>query len=337
MDGFAREGFADVWTPVAMAREVGKRPLGVTLASVRIALFRDASGRVSALHDQCPHRGVKLSLGTVGKDGCLECPFHGWRFAGDGSCTHIPLNALSEEKRRRFGATTFPVRERGGLIWLYTRPGAEAPDEPAVPEVLERPGVHVSLYAETWKAHWTRPMENMLDAPHLPFVHRRTIGRALRASITPESKMELEVHPTPTGFRTTWKMNDGRDSQGDLHWLRPNAMNLIIPIPKRLLSLFMWCIPVDEGHTRMLLVTARDFATFPPVSTVLDRFNRRVLHEDRATVESSAPSEVPPVSEEKSVGTDRATLAFRRWYLERKKQVERAPEDGPRELSPLAG
>jgi phenylpropionate dioxygenase-like ring-hydroxylating dioxygenase large terminal subunit len=37
---------------------------------------------VGALLDRCPHRGVALSLGTI-TDGCLACPFHGWRFGAD--------------------------------------------------------------------------------------------------------------------------------------------------------------------------------------------------------------------------------------------------------------
>lgn len=332
LEGFAHEGFADVWTPVAMAREVGSKPLGISLASERLVLFRDAQGRVSALHDQCPHRGVKLSLGKVSADGCLECPFHGWRFAADGACAHIPFNAMPEEKRRRFSATAFPVRERGGLIWVYTRPGAEAPDEPNVPEVLEQPGVHVWLYAETWNAHWTRAMENMLDSPHLPFVHRGTIGGALRRRMKPDSTLEVEVHPTPGGFRTTTSM-DGQPPAGFLEWMRPNGMALHIPIPRRLMRLHMWCVPVDATHTRMMLASARDFVRMQPLAGLVDRYNTRILREDQAVVESSHPAEAPHVSEERSVATDRATLTFRRWYLERKKGVA---QETPATVTPLA-
>jgi phenylpropionate dioxygenase-like ring-hydroxylating dioxygenase large terminal subunit len=58
----------------------------------------------------------------------------------------------------------------------------------------------------------------------------------------------------------------------------------------------------------------------------VDLFNKRILREDQAVVESSDPVEAPPVSEERSVATDRTTLAFRRWYLEHKKR-------GPREAT----
>lgn len=335
LDGFADEGFADVWTPVAMSKEVGKAPHGLTLAGERLVLFRDHEGRVSALHDQCPHRGVKLSLGKVSKDGCLECPFHGWRFASGGACTHIPLNPMPEEKRQRYAATAFPVRERGGLIWVYTRPGAEAPEEPTVPSVMEQPGVHVWHYAETWNAHWTRAMENMLDSPHLPFVHRRTIGGGLAKRMKPDSRMEIEVHPTPTGFRTTSRLDEA-PAEGSLDWLRPNGMSLNIPIPQRLMRLFMWCVPVDEDHTRMMLVSTRDFLKLQPLAALIDHFNKRILKEDQAVVESSHPVEAPPVTEEHSVATDRATLAFRRWYLERKKRGGAQEPAALTEAPPLA-
>ncbi len=324
LDGFIDEGFADIWTPVALSREVGKQPLGLTLASERVVLFRGQDGKVGALRDRCPHRGVKLSLGKVEKDGCLSCPFHGWRFATDGTNTHVPLNALPEEKRRFLGATAFPVRERGGLIWLYTRPGTEAPEEPEVPSTLEDKDFHVWLYVETWRTHWTRAMENMLDSPHLPFIHRRTIGGQLRRKMTPDSKMDVQVEHTPTGFRTTWTM-DGGDSEAYLDWTKPNSMTLgIPPMGKRIMRMYVWSVPGDAGHTRLFVAGTRNFLHYNPLGWVFDQFNRVIIKEDRAVVESSDPAEVPPPSEEKSVATDRATLAFRKWYLER---VRKQPRD----------
>jgi phenylpropionate dioxygenase-like ring-hydroxylating dioxygenase large terminal subunit len=71
-------GFANVWTPLTLARRVKKKPLAITLAGEKLVLFRDGKGQLGALLDQCPHRGVALSLGKVRDDGCLECPFHGW-------------------------------------------------------------------------------------------------------------------------------------------------------------------------------------------------------------------------------------------------------------------
>jgi phenylpropionate dioxygenase-like ring-hydroxylating dioxygenase large terminal subunit len=339
LDGFAEEGLADIWTPVALSSEVGTKPVPLRLASERLVLFRGADGRVGALLDRCPHRGVALSLGKVGRDGCLECPFHGWRFKTDGACAEVPLNPLPAEKRRHLGATAFPVRERGGLVWLYTRPGAEPPEEPCVPAALEDPRFTVQWHVEEWRTHWTRAMENMLDAPHLPFVHRRTIGRGMRARLRPDSRMEVESLPTPTGMRVVWRMDgvESADTSGALEWTRPNGMVLpISSVPGRTLRMHLWCVPRDGHTTRMFFASARDFGRHNPLMLLFERFNRVITLEDRRLVETSDPVEVPPASEERSVATDRATLAFRRWYLERRRAARAAVPAGeplPRDVS----
>ena len=316
MNGFAAEGIEGMWTPVALAKELRDRPLSVKLAGEPLVLFRDRKGGIGALRDQCPHRGVALSLGKVTDDGRLQCPFHGWQFEVDGACAKVPLNELPPGKRKLFGAAPFPARERAGLLWVYAREGADAPEEPYVPPALEDGKHRVGFVSVLWKCHWTRAMENMLDSPHLPFVHRKTIGRALRAKMTDDSVMEIAVQPTATGFHVTASL-DGAEPQGFLRFNRPNGMMLHIPIPKRSMSMNVWCIPVDHEHTRMIIAGARDFARFGPLGRLFDRVNRLIADEDRAVVESSRPSVIPPPSEEKSVGSDRATLAFRRWWYER--------------------
>ncbi|HEX5746785.1 MAG TPA: aromatic ring-hydroxylating dioxygenase subunit alpha [Archangium sp.] len=326
-DGFAGEGLADTWTPVALSREVGKRPFPVQVAGQRLVLFRNAEGKAAALMDRCPHRGVALSLGKV-RDGCLECPFHGWRFAADGACAHVPLNPMPPEKLKNFNATSFPVRERAGMVWLYTRPGSEAPEEPVVPEALEDRRMSHWHYVTVFRAHWSRVMENMLDSPHLPFVHRNTIGRILRKQMKEDSTMDVEVHPSPTGWYTQISI-DGVVSPGRLSWLRPNGMQLDIPIPGNTWRLHVWCVPHEERSTRLFLLSARSFMRYNPLGWLMDQFNIYIASEDKAVVQS-APDRVPPPSQEKSVATDRATLAFRRWYLQRVQSPQQPEGSLPR-------
>jgi phenylpropionate dioxygenase-like ring-hydroxylating dioxygenase large terminal subunit len=329
LEGFKDAGFADIWTPVAFSSALGKKPLSLTLAGERLVLFRGADGQVGALRDRCPHRGVALSLGKVGADGCLTCPFHGWRFAADGTCTDVPLCPQPPEKRKHLAATALPVRELGGLLWVYTRPGAEAPEEPFVPAALTDPRFTVWQHVKVWRTHWTRAMENMLDIPHLPFVHGRTIGGGMRQQLRPDSRLEVEARPTPTGLKIEWEL-DGAPQPGSVEWLRPNGMRLHVPLGKRLSIMHLWCVPEGVNTTRMVLVAARDFGRYNPLVRLFDQFNRYVMLEDERVVETSEPPQVPPPSEERSVATDRATLAFRRWYLGRLRGgrgVEAAPAD----------
>lgn len=309
------EGFAGVWTPVEASQRVGAKPVAVRLAGENVALFRDGSGRVGALIDRCPHRGVALSLGHVSEDGCLECPFHGWRFDRGGNCQKVPLNDVPAAKRERYGATALPAREAGDLIWIYTGIGESAPEEPYVPEVLKTPGWSLQMRIAEWKTHWTRAMENMIDWPHLPYVHRSSIGRKLRQQMRADSVMQVEIEDRPYGMRIFSGLDDASRNGVFLDWLRPNGMELhIFDTPKRRLRLQIYCVPIDAVRTRMILISARDFGRFNPLLKLGELFNRKILLEDQGIVESSQPAEVPPPQEEVSVATDAPTLAFRRYY-----------------------
>lgn len=308
------ESFANVWTPVILAKELGKKPLSVKVAGETIALFRDGKGGVGALVDRCPHRGVALSLGQVDEDGCLACPFHGWAFKKDGACAKIPLNDVAPEKRARYGATPVPVREVGRLIWIFT--GADpAGTEPEPPPALVEKGWHVGFNQEIWKTHWTRAMENMLDTPHLPFIHRKSIGRDIRKKLRPDTTLEMRIEPAPFGGRIYSKWDYEDTEKQFLKWRKPNAMELqILDEPKRRMGISVYCIPVDEGHTKMLLASARTFFGSDVLTWIATKFNN-ILAEDREVLETSNPPEVPPPGEEPSVATDAPTLFFRKYYF----------------------
>ncbi|MFO0604747.1 MAG: aromatic ring-hydroxylating dioxygenase subunit alpha [Polyangiales bacterium] len=307
------EGFANVWTPVSDARSLGSRPLPITLAGEKLALFRDGRGGVGALVDRCPHRGVALSLGRVTPEGCLACPFHGWEFDATGRCAHVPLTP--DAKRETLGTVAVPAREIGGLLWVYTAPGATAPCEPSPPDTLTRTDLGRAYVDETWQTHWTRAMENMLDSPHVPFVHRGTIGRDQARRMRRDSKMVMRWEPTEHGGLIKMTLDD-QPELGILEFRRPNMMVLKIPIPGKLFHMHSICVPVGPRETKMIVVGARDFATSSLLDGFFNRTNRKVLGEDKAVLESSDPPEVPPAGEERSVANDRPTLQFRKYYFD---------------------
>jgi phenylpropionate dioxygenase-like ring-hydroxylating dioxygenase large terminal subunit len=283
------------------------------LAGERIVLFRGEGDRPGALIDRCPHRGVSLGLGRVHEDGTLACPFHGWRFAPDGSCTHVPLNPTVRCETMR--ATALPVYEAGGLIWVHTDPGSVHVDPPALDESLVEPRFARTSFIQDWSCHWTRAMENMLDFPHLPFVHASTIGASLARTLRPDSEMKVDWSPEGDGW-TIRASQDGQADEGYLQFTRPNRMTLHIPIPGRRLRLHVFCVPAEARRTRMILLSSRDFLGRLPLGALLNAFNARVALQDQAIVESSEPWEVPAPGLERSVPSDGPTLAFRRYYFD---------------------
>jgi phenylpropionate dioxygenase-like ring-hydroxylating dioxygenase large terminal subunit len=302
--------FAGLWVPLCTADSLGNRQaLAFVVAGQRIVLFRDDARAACALIDRCPHRGVALSLGRI-ESGLIECPFHGWRFDGQGQCRHVPWNP--DARRDQLAAIALPLREAGGLLWLFT--GIEAVGEPLVPDVLSRPGTRVTSQDFTWDVHWTRVMENMLDTPHLPFVHARSIGKRLRGRTG--ELMEMSWHETPGGAAIIAR-RVGEPPRTSLDYHFPNMMELAIDPGGRLLRLLAVCNPAEAGKTRLTLYTVRDFAMWRLFDPLFARANARIAREDQAILESALPAEVPLPGMERSVASDAPTLAFRKIWFNR--------------------
>ncbi len=306
------------WTPIALGREIGRQPVSATVDDVPVVVFRGKDGGASVLVDRCPHRGARLSAGRGGPDGVLQCPFHGWRFDGLGACVGTPFDGPARSSRMH--ATRLPSFEAAGLVWVYTGLGEE-PARPTLHPALEDPGyVGYPLHRE-WDAHWSRAIQTMLDLAHIPFVHPFTIGFALGRGIGRGAQARLEVDLTEHdggGFDARWAFEGEGTSASDSGWvtfLPPNGVVLPMPqAPPREWLLFIFCVPIEAGRSRQIVVPRRNFGRGNPLLGLADRLNARVLHEDQANVEGLWPPEVPPPGQEISVPSDAPTIAFQRYY-----------------------
>jgi nitrite reductase/ring-hydroxylating ferredoxin subunit len=87
-----------------------------TLNAENLVVWRSRDQKPSAWSDRCPHRGMRLSLGVT-QGASLICPYHGWSFATDGHCHHIPAHPkLSPSRAAR--ARIYPVAEERGYVWV---------------------------------------------------------------------------------------------------------------------------------------------------------------------------------------------------------------------------
>jgi phenylpropionate dioxygenase-like ring-hydroxylating dioxygenase large terminal subunit len=158
------------------SHELGSSPRPVLLAGIPCVLFRDAEERARALLDRCPHRGVPLSAGCV-TDGALTCPYHGYRFDGDGHCVLLP--GLNPEARipKALNTPSLHVVEQDGFVWVErTRWGSE--DTPPRLPFVSHPDYHTTVWSLTTRGALVDGLENFLDATHTHFVHAGLIRRA---------------------------------------------------------------------------------------------------------------------------------------------------------------
>src|SRR5678816_2307473 len=80
------EALRRYWVPILLSSQLPTpdgEPVKVEIFGERYVAFRDSSGKVGLLDEQCRHRSASLALGRV-EGGGIRCLFHGWKFAVDG-------------------------------------------------------------------------------------------------------------------------------------------------------------------------------------------------------------------------------------------------------------
>jgi phenylpropionate dioxygenase-like ring-hydroxylating dioxygenase large terminal subunit len=250
--GNLHPAFRAFWHPVAWSREVGGEPWATTLLGEPLVAVRDSSGVARVFHDQCPHRGAPMSMGTFADDE-LVCPFHGWRFGTDGTARCIPaLGAASPiPGRARLGAPA-QVCERHGIVWVALQPARlDIPDWPD--------GDDPSLGRLTPEAHTSEVLaayqtDNLLDASHFPFLHG-ALSHRNPVTATPEL-----VDEHPLGFRTALHKlaDDGATTEGWLRYTLAAPFTVLLrseePDGRLRTSFFQAVQPIDERLTRMFFM-----------------------------------------------------------------------------------
>lgn len=168
-------GLRNFWYPIMWSRQLRSRPVQVAVLGEKIMLQREA-GRVYALRDRCPHRGVPLSAGTRIFPGTITCPYHGWTYALDsGRLCAVLTDGPNSPLIGKVTVRTYPVEERLGLIFVFVGdPGTEVtPIDDDLPEELVRNQVVVAGRIEPGRVgDWRFAAENGFDEGHAKFLHR---------------------------------------------------------------------------------------------------------------------------------------------------------------------
>jgi phenylpropionate dioxygenase-like ring-hydroxylating dioxygenase large terminal subunit len=309
---------AACWHPVAWSGEVGSKPFAVTLLDERLVLYRTTDGRLVAVRDLCLHRGVPLSAGWVEQDH-LVCAYHGFRYAPDGRCVHIP-GAPETAVPTKLCLTTFAAAERYGIVWVRLT----GPDRAPLPEwpEAEAPGFRRMALTDLapWNAAAARILENFLDVAHFSWIHTGTFGNRSLPEVA-----KYEVVPRAHGLHVEYPYLAANPTHSPLsgtsatiqRWM---TYDVTYPFAARLLvdyeggrrhAIFEANSPVSARKSRIFFFIAVNYDHDRSDEEFLD-WERRVVGEDRPIVEAQRPEDLPlDLSEEFHLRFDRLSTAYR--------------------------
>jgi hypothetical protein len=162
----------------------------------------------------------------------------------------------------------------------------------------------------------------MLDVAHIPYVHRRTIGFAFGRALGTAKQPRLETTLTEgagESFHLDWQIQNDQGAPADAGWLEflpPNGLTLPIPTQSsdQQSLLHIWCVPIAQNRSRMIVVSRRNFGRFNPVLSLFNLLTPLILREDQRIMDTASPSEVPPIGSEVFMPADAPTIAFCRYY-----------------------
>jgi len=140
-----------------------------------------------AIQNRCNHRGASLSGGVLHPaTNCVQCPYHGMEFNGDGILRNIPGQNIPPFSPPVWNQAKFPILEKEGWVYLNIIPSpisSETPDDDnhdnhhnkqMIFEELEAsiPTAHRVFYNIPSITTYARIVsENLLDILHITYVH----------------------------------------------------------------------------------------------------------------------------------------------------------------------
>ena len=157
-----------------------------------IVIFKTKNGVVSALEDRCCHRNVKLSLGYVSNEN-IKCGYHGWEFATDGKCVHIPV--LGDEKQIYKNACikAYPFQKKHKAYWIFIGEKEEM-ERAQIPDLWELDSYPFVYNSHVFDADIKLVAESLFDAQHINHVHRKTIKNLMGKLQEPKTEYTLQIN-----------------------------------------------------------------------------------------------------------------------------------------------
>ncbi len=318
--------FINFWYPACQSSDLTTEPKTYRMLNQDFVLFRDSQGTAHCLSDVCVHRGASLGRGKV-KGDCVECPYHGWQFNGEGVCTRIPSLGAEAKIPSRARVDAYPVQEKYGLVFAFLGDLPEN-ERPPIMDIEEygQPGWRATTQYFSWNIDYKRSVENGIDPAHNEYVHdtHGFKGQKDEYKLNPITLTKTEWGTGFWGEREAPPLPDAKMREasgrtenaiirgGTGHEGISSVWTHIHPTENMSIHQYLFETPIDEGHTSLFLINLRNFLLDPSEDERMMGRNEYVALQDRDVLEPLQPVVTPRTNvHEIFIEHDRAVAAYR--------------------------
>ncbi|WP_280255528.1 Rieske 2Fe-2S domain-containing protein [Nocardia wallacei] len=159
------------------------KPHAVQVFGTKLVVWADSNGEIQVLDSYCRHLGGDLSMGEI-KGDSIACPFHDWRWGGNGRCTSIPYARRVPPLARTRSWTTM---ERNGQLFVWhDHEGNPPPPEVDIPYIKGPYSDAEGNFTDQLNSGWTdwtwesmliegancrEIIDNVVDMAHFFYIH----------------------------------------------------------------------------------------------------------------------------------------------------------------------
>ena len=191
--------FSNNWVFVGFKHEL--KDLGdvlpITVANQPVVLIKNKNNKISAFHNVCSHRCLKLidKPKNIGK--IISCPYHAWSYNLDGKLLASPhFGGRDNHKPKGFLTKNYglkPIRLEIWHDWIFINLSNNALSfkkyaSPLINHLkdynLNKITPVASLDFGEIKTNWKFLIENFIEPYHVQFVHKKTTNQPLKDHYT---------------------------------------------------------------------------------------------------------------------------------------------------------
>jgi nitrite reductase/ring-hydroxylating ferredoxin subunit len=156
------------WYAVAFSKDLNAgKILSFLFMGKEVVLFRTQKGEAALMDAYCPHLGAHLGKGGTIEGETIRCPFHGFKFNTEGTCTETGYGTKPSPKCKAF---SYALQEKNHVILAYYHHDNEAPNW-EVPPTDWVDWTSLATHTFELTSHPQETSENSVDIGHFSIVH----------------------------------------------------------------------------------------------------------------------------------------------------------------------